>query len=69
MGEEYNEGDVVSFYSPINDQISTARVRRVYDDELELVNREIGSLLVKKERVIEIIGEIIPGSWDMRPKL
>ena len=65
--ENYNEGDVVSYISADGEQ-DTARVRRVYDGDLELVNFDRGYQSVEMTQVISIVGEIIPGTYDCRPK-
>lgn len=65
--EDFNEGDVVS-YTAEDGQQDTARVRRVYDDSLELVNHDRGYQDVETTQVIGIVGELIPGSYNCRPK-
>jgi hypothetical protein len=65
--KDFVEGDIVS-YTAEDGQEDTARVRRVYDDCLELVNRERGYQSAEKNQVIAVVGEIIPGTYDCRPK-
>lgn len=66
-GKNYNEGDVVSYIASDGEQ-DTARVRRVYDNSLELVNHDRGYQDVETAQVIEIVGEIIPGTYTCRLK-
>ena len=64
--QEYSEGDAVS-YTTESGQQDTARVRRVYGESLQLVNQR-GYHRVPLERIITILGEMIPGTWEVRPK-
>lgn len=64
---EFVEGNVVS-YTTEDGQEDTARVRRVYDNCLELVNHDRGYQSVERERVNEIVGDIIPGTYTCWPK-
>lgn len=65
--QSYSEGDVVS-YTTESGQQDAARVRRTYEESLQLVNAERGYQLVPVERITAIVGEIIPGTYDIRPK-
>ena len=64
--QEYSAGDAVS-YTTESGQEDIARVRRVYKDSLQLINQR-GYHRVPLERIINILGEMIPGTWDVRPK-
>ena len=60
----YQEGDVVRFSGPTEQQEGLGRVRRVYDDgDLELVSQEHGYQLVSADLVIGKIGSTIPRSY------
>lgn len=65
--KDFNEGDVVSYIASDGDQ-DTARVRRVYDDSLELVNHDRGYQDVETTQVIAVVGELIPGTYNCRTK-
>lgn len=65
--EDFSEGDVVRYTTKDGEQ-DTARVRRVYDDSLELVNHDRGYQDVETTQVLEVIGELIPGTYNCRPK-
>ena len=64
---DYSEGDVVEYTTQDNQQDS-ARVRRVYADALQLVNRARGYQYIERRRVGAIIGEVIPMTYLCRPK-
>ncbi|GCE15311.1 hypothetical protein [Tengunoibacter tsumagoiensis] len=59
--QNITEGDIVR-YVVEDGGLDTARVRRVYDDHVQLVNQEHGYQSIGQDQILEIIGEVQPST-------